>query len=165
MMNQPVTMATGLMATEIERNAFYNCSKLVSANFPKVKTIWGGAFNGCTSLTDVSIPAVTTIYGRAFMNCSNLVKLDLGYITTYATDPTYDSYLPTLEGCSKLTHLIVRTQQKVDLPTLPSQFLNNIDIAWVYVPSYYYNEYVSDEIYTTRGYMFRKIEDYPDICG
>lgn len=165
MYRQPITMATGLKATEIDRNAFCNCLNLVSANFPKVKTINGGAFKGCESLVEVNIPAVTTIYGEAFKNCSNLVKLDLGHITSYKTDPSYYDQFGSLEGCVKLTHLIIRTQQVVDLPVLPSQFSNNTDIAWIYVPAYYYNNYVNDAYNAAKGYMFRKIEDYPDICG
>lgn len=163
---QPITMATGIMATAIERNAFYNCLNLVSANFPRVKTIYGGAFEGCESLVEVKIPSVTTIYGRAFKDCRNLEKLDLGHITSYPTDPTYQTYYGTLEGCSKLTHLIVRTQQVVNLPALPSQFKNDMNIAWIYVPAYYYNAYVNEYNNSyTYGYSFRKIEEYPHICG
>ena len=165
MYRQPITMATGIMATTIERSAFSNCLNLVSANFPRVKTIYGSAFKGCESLVDVNIPAVTTIYGEAFKDCPNLVKLDLGHITSYATDPSYYDQFGSLEGCAKLTHLIIRTQQVVDLPVLPSQFNSNMNIAWIYVPAYYYDDYVNDAYNSAKGYTFRKIEEYPHICG
>ena len=162
MISQPITMATGLKATTIDRSAFYNCLNLVSANFPKVKTIYSGAFQNCESLTDIKIPAVTTIYGYAFKNCSKLEKLDLGHITAFSSDLSYNEP-PSLEGCAKLTHLIVRTNSIVTLPWLPSQFKNNIDIAWIYVPTMMYHTYCQN--YADYGYTFRKIEDYPDICG
>lgn len=45
-----VTMAN---ATDINSNAFYNCTGLISANFPNVKTVYSSAFNssGLTSIT------------------------------------------------------------------------------------------------------------------
>ena len=160
MASQPITMATGMKIETINSGAFYKCMNLISVNFPKVKVIHANAFKDCENLTDISIPAVTTIYGGAFAGCANLEKLDLGYLLAYNTD----SYSPaSLDGCMKLTHLIVRSQRVISLPFLPSQFKNNLDIAWIYVPSYYYNDYVSN--YANYGYTFRKIEEYSDICG
>lgn len=45
-----VTMAN---ATDINSNAFYDCTGLISANFPNVKTVYSSAFNssGLTSIT------------------------------------------------------------------------------------------------------------------
>lgn len=163
MASQPITMATGMKIETINNGAFYKCSKLVSANFPKVKVINNNAFKDCISLTEVSIPAVTTIYGQAFTNCESLVKLDFGYINAYITDINSPS---SLDGCIKLTHLIIRSNKVIDIPFMPSQFKNNLDIAWIYVPAAYYNSYVAryNEDFSY-GYTFRKIEDYPDICG
>lgn len=47
---QTVTMTK---ATDINSNAFYNCTGLISANFPNVKTVYSSAFNrsGLTSIT------------------------------------------------------------------------------------------------------------------
>lgn len=52
-----VTMAN---ATDINSNAFYNCTGLISANFPNVKTVYSSAFNSC-GLTSITFNKLATL--------------------------------------------------------------------------------------------------------
>ena len=61
--------------TQIEKNAFRNCTKLKSVTIGKyVKKIGAGAFDGCTKLSKVTwkVDTVTEIPDKAFNNCKSL---------------------------------------------------------------------------------------------
>jgi hypothetical protein len=60
--------------TSIGRDAFQNCSSLISINLPEgVTSIGYNAFYGCSSLTSITIPeGVTSIGYDAFYGCSSL---------------------------------------------------------------------------------------------
>ena len=61
----------------IGRDAFYNCSNLISVTIPNsVTSIESGVFYGCISLTSVTIPnSVTSIGSMAFYKCSLLTSV------------------------------------------------------------------------------------------
>ena len=63
--------------SQIQNNAFANCTDLISIEIPNTVTHIGyNAFYNCTSLTSLVIPAsVTNIEGSAFANCSGLTSL------------------------------------------------------------------------------------------
>lgn len=52
-----VTMAN---ANDINSNAFYDCTGLISANFPNVKTVYSSAFNG-SGLTSITFNKLVTL--------------------------------------------------------------------------------------------------------
>ena len=162
MKNQPIYSATGKKVNTIGESAFIGCTKLQSINFPVAQVLKAGAFDGCVSLIDVSLPKVTTIYEAAFTGCKNLEKLDLPNVSSFP-----DNQSNTFAVCNKLTHLILRRSGVCSLPTLsyayPSQFRTGL--AWIYVPAAYYDAYVNQYKSKLPNFEFRKIEDYPDICG
>ena len=65
--------------TEINNEAFFNCTKMISIIIPNSVTIIGSnAFYNCTSLRQIDIPAsVTTIGSNAFVYCTNLVSINI----------------------------------------------------------------------------------------
>jgi len=65
--------------TEIENQAFYNCSGLTSLSIPNsVTAIGAAAFSDCTGLMYLSIPnSVTSIGNFAFRSCIGLTSLSI----------------------------------------------------------------------------------------
>ena len=81
--------------TSIGKSAFYYCSNLTSASFPKATSIADYAFNSCSGLTSVSIPKATSIGSYAFKSCSSLISVSFPLVTGIS------SY--AFEFCSNLT--------------------------------------------------------------
>ncbi|WP_369793333.1 leucine-rich repeat domain-containing protein [Prevotella sp. HUN102] len=112
--------------TEIGTNAFANCTKLKTFNFPKnVTTIGRNAFSGCSSmsqvtfaldadivafgagafadcgLTSIDIPKrVSSIDREAFRNCKVLTEVNVPAITTHVSPEAF-------KFCDKLTDIKV----------------------------------------------------------
>lgn len=65
--------------TEIGKNAFYYCTKMISITIPdSVTTIGAGAFYSCSSLKEITIPqSVTSIGADAFLHCGNLTAINI----------------------------------------------------------------------------------------
>jgi len=68
--------------TSIGSYAFFNCTSLISTDFPMVASISDCAFNGCTSLKNVSMSLVTSIGGNAFSDCSSLTSISIPLVTS-----------------------------------------------------------------------------------
>lgn len=65
--------------TEIENNAFYDCTRMTSISLPNgITRIGSSAFYNCTALNEITIPSsVTAIGADAFVYCSNLTKINI----------------------------------------------------------------------------------------
>jgi hypothetical protein len=61
----------------IGNTAFYGCTSLTTAYFPKLTSIGISAFQDCTSLTTVNIPKATSIDYAAFQDCTNLTTVNI----------------------------------------------------------------------------------------
>ena len=76
-------IATGDFGSSISGNAssiagfaFYNCSSLVSVNFPDCTIIGSYAFNSCIALTTANFSSCTSIGSYAFRSCSALTTIN-----------------------------------------------------------------------------------------
>ena len=154
------------MVTSIGENAFQNCASLTSINFPAATSIGQGAFFRCPQLTDVVLPVATTIGNSAFILCESLTHIDFPSATSIGG--------MTFEGCVNLTSVILRTTSTVcvvslntfiDTPLMTGQ-------GHIYVPAEMYEYYragyepvINELMPGFFDIMFRKIEDYPEICG
>ena len=121
--------------TNIDRNAFSNCSDLVSVTIPNsveiigdfafykcvhlksiflsdnLKEIRGQAFSGCTTLTEIVIPNNVNVIGdAAFQNCGSLYSIELpNNITSIGAN--------AFENCSSLTTISIPES----VTTIPSR--------------------------------------------
>lgn len=69
--------------------AFWSCSKLTTANFPKCTSIGEYAFNDCSNLTTISFPICTNIGSYAFYKCSKLTSVSLPKCTNIGNNAFY----------------------------------------------------------------------------
>ena len=76
----------------IDREAFYNCEKLESLNFSRIKSIGYESFYNCFGLKEADLTTLTSI-DRSFAGCNGLKKVTLGNdITTIVTDAFYNCH-------------------------------------------------------------------------
>lgn len=75
--------------TNIQGNAFYNCSKLAEVSFAsnsKLSKIEIGCFYNCSSLSSIAIPDnVDYIYENSFKGCTNLKTVSFNYLSSKLT--------------------------------------------------------------------------------
>lgn len=85
--------------TSIGKNAFRNCSKLISIELPSsLRKIGEYAFFKCVSLNDANIPfGVEVIEDRAFMNCKSLIEIQLPISVKIVGDESF-------ANCTNLTN-------------------------------------------------------------
>lgn len=90
------------LVTEIDADAFYDCSSLTSVMLPpSITTIGSSAFAGCASLRYISMPdSVTEIGEEAFYDCSSLTSISI------PSNVTNIGHL-ALHGCSSLISINV----------------------------------------------------------
>jgi hypothetical protein len=171
------------MATQIGDCAF-SSSEIMNANFPKVEIVPSNAFSSCKLLTKINAPLAATIYDSAFANCENLTSVNcpaVSFIGNHAFSGCGCEKLDfpvvtnigegAFAGCSNLTAVIVRTTSKVCAVDFTA--LNGTPAmsgkGHVYVPASMYEAYRETYAPTVGATMFnaifRKIEDYPEICG
>lgn len=139
--------------TDLSSGEFRSCIYLTRADLPLLEYVRGDLFNGCSSLTDVNLPLVQSIDYTAFQNCVKLKKIDLPVCESIGTG--------AFKGCSALSTVILR------YPYLRADICDDSfpEDTWIYVPSSLYSEYLeyAETIYLP--YTFKRIEDYPDVCG
>ena len=120
--------------TSIGRNAFYECSGLLSVTIPEsVTSIGDQAFYG-SGLLSVIIPNnVTTIGENAFRGNTNLNTVMVGKNISNIGDNAFS-------GCSNMT---IFTSYAADIPAANSSVFEGIDLtnATLYVPASALEEY------------------------
>ena len=142
--------------TSIGIKAFKNCYSLTSVNLPAVTRIGMNAFDNCESLTNVNLPAVTSIDDEAFYRCTSLTNVNLPAVTSIGSYAFY--------YCTALKALIVRNTETVcvcKLTALNDSGIDGVD-GFIYIPTSMYDAYAA--AYGDYIALFRKIEDYPEIC-
>ena len=90
--------------TLIKREAFINCSKLVSVTIPEtVKEIRGLAFGGCTNLASIEIPSsVRLIEPSAFFGCKSLASVVISSNGSLLIEER------AFAGCTSLTNVVFK---------------------------------------------------------
>lgn len=127
----PKKWSSGYTVTEINKSAFWNCSKITEIILPSsiktignyafeicsslssitirsgVSSIGDGAFSDCSSLSSITIPAtVETIGESAFLGCSSLTSITIPrYVSTIGEG--------VFAGCSGLTSIDVASENTV----------------------------------------------------
>ena len=158
-------------AASVEDGAFMTCYSLKSISLPFVSSIADDVFNGCYRLTTVDLPVATSIGARSFNGCDGLTTVDLPVATSIGG--------AAFGGCNNLSALILRTTETVcvvDFTAIYGTPIINLQ-GFVYVPTVMYEYYRAgysaalDAAFAEMGVtgvfdiLFRKIEDYPEICG
>jgi hypothetical protein len=135
----------------MSNSVFYGCTSLASIDLPNVTRIKHSTFYGCTSLASIDLPNVTIIDSEAFRGCTNLSAVILRTteqpciveVTSFLdTNIMDDNGMPTGQGF-------------VYYPT-------SMDEAY---RAFYEPAFAEMGLDGAFDYLFRKIEDYPDICG
>jgi hypothetical protein len=145
--------------------AFGGCTALASVNLPYVTSVVSYAFNGCTSLTSIDLPSATSISDNAFNGCTSLAKADIHQNVSIGES----AFL----NCTSLSALILRYNGVCYINLFALEGTPALEgKAYIYVPSVVYENYRT--VYEAQinqlmpGFfdiLFRKIEDYPEICG
>lgn len=81
----------------IGARAFSKCSSLKSVMMPRVTRIGGGAFSGCISLSSVSVMNMTSMEAGTFNGCISLLTVEMPNVTTIASS--------VFNGCSSLMRI------------------------------------------------------------
>ena len=91
--------------TEINQNAFYNCTGLTSVTIPdSVTSIGSNAFYDCTGLTSITIPdSVTSIDSSAFEGCTGLTSVTIGKGVTSIGNDAFEYCYRLIEVYNKST--------------------------------------------------------------
>lgn len=159
--------------TTLGYHSFYDTG-LKSIYVPNITEVPEGAFAMCV-LENVNLPNVTIIGERAF-DCATkpnmlIKKIDLPRVKAIGSF--------AFAGLEKLSALILRTTETVcvcEFSALESTPIENLQ-GHIYVPASMYEYYRAgyadalNAAYAEMGVsgafdiMFRKIEDYPEICG
>lgn len=170
---------------DIGGGAFKNCGNLRSVNLPKAHTIRTQAFNGCTALTELHLPNCEAIFSSAFGDCEslktvsithdNLLQISLGAFISCSSLEKVDlrsaPSLPVEEkaffNCVSLKTIICRDTEKVMVAPYSAisgtPIADFADGAYIYIPASMWDAYTA--VYGETMVFFRKIEDYPEICG
>jgi hypothetical protein len=153
-------------AKTIYDRAFSNCDSLTSIDLPVATSIGVNAFNNCDSLTSVDLPAAESIGGSAFFDCDSLTSVDLPAATSIGNDAFY--------RCTNLSTIILRTTETVCVADLSSFAATPLTSGQghIYVPAVMYEYYragyeaaLNEVMPGFFDILFRKIEDYTEICG
>jgi hypothetical protein len=159
-------------AETIGKGAIDGCISLKSVYLPNVITIGDYAFLQCESLENLvldggvhSHSVSLTIGYQAFAHCTSLAKVDIDQMVTIDEEAFSD--------CANLTALVLRYNGVCSINLFSLGNTPAMEGAGhIYVPSNFYENY--REVYEPQidqlipGFfdiLFRKIEDYPEICG
>lgn len=181
-------------ATTLGDICFDGCENLVDLMIENAETIGEHAFAGCISLRSVYLPNVNTLGDYAFMDCESLehlvlydgvrshsVRLTIGVQAftkcTSLAKVDIDRMVTIDENafsrCANLTALILRYNGVCSINLFSLDGTPAMEGAGhIYVPSGVYENYrtvyepqIDQLVPGFFSILFRKIEDYPEICG
>ncbi len=114
----------------INKNAFENCSNLISIEMPLCTEIFDEAFMGCKNLESIRIPRLIYIGEKVFGDCSNLKRINLSSVHAVYTD--------TFENCINL-EIIEFSEKTISIEGTP--FSNCPKLAFYCDKDTYAHEY------------------------
>lgn len=134
---------------KIDNYAFDNCVKLTeikgdgTADAIGCENVYPCAFTGCSSLKKIHFYGCEHIYNEAFSGCTNLTTLILrgNSICEIALNAFINTPMLTGEG-----HIYISSSMYESYRTAYEAVINEL------MPGFF-------------DILFRKIEDYPEICG
>jgi hypothetical protein len=142
---------TGCALTEIEKDAFCDCSSLQSINFTKYPSVIGeAAFARCNSLTSIELnDGLTEILSHTFQTCENLTSINIPKNLTSIGDEAFcnctnlsiDLTLP--EGLTTIGNRAFASCSSIETLSLPNTLTTIDDEAFhgarglrsIYIPS------------------------------
>lgn len=142
-------------------------SGLVSVDFPCVVSVSENAFSHCERLNSVKLQSLISVADFVFESCYSLKNVDLPSATSVG--------IAAFRYCYNLASVILRTTETVCVCQIGA--LEGTPIVdgtgHIYVPSVMYENYRTCYEETLNAVIgagafdiiFRKIEDYPEICG
>lgn len=149
------------------RQAFAECDVLVKANLPQLSNSEEGIFSFCVRLAEVNVPKLQDVEVATFADCRSLerIELPMAFVIRSAA----------FENCESLKAVILGNTNEV-CEILSIDAFNNTPMmtgeGHIYVHSVMYEYYRAGYESTLNQIMpgffdilFRKIEDYPEICG
>jgi hypothetical protein len=167
-----LTVKTDSFVGYIYDNTFYDCKNLTTVDCDAVISIGGNAFEGCSALSTAIFPTVTTILPSAFFGCISLTTIKLPKVTSIGDSAFRD--------CINLSAVIIGTTSKVCeiefTSLLGTKIMTEEGLptgeGFIYIPARMFDSYraayepVFDQIGASGLFdiLFRKIEDYPEIC-
>ena len=145
---------------------------------PNVDALGDGAFQYCIGLTAVDFPSVTSVGDHAFLDCTNLTSVDFPAATSigdYAFQDCTNLDTVILRNASSACQIIVNAFRKTKIMTADGMPTGE---GFIYVTSSLYEDYIANLTERATAIVgdaavaeqmvraiFRKIEDYPEICG
>ncbi len=170
------TSLTNIIMPQLEQTGFIsfgNCTSIENINFPSLVYVGSHSFLGCSNLREINLPKCKDIGDNAFQDCVSLTRLDLPLVNYIAGQ----AFL----NCTNLSAVIFRTTEEPCVVQVDS-FLNTKIMdengmptgqGFAYYPTSMDEAYraVYEPAFAEMGmpgafdYLFRKIEDYPEITG
>ena len=162
----------------IGQDCFYNCSSLVSADFPSLEATSYESFYGCTSLKEIEFNSLKSCGQMCFWGCASLEKITASCTSIISGGMANCSHLAIIDltgqagGCSGGGGLFEKN------PSLKTLILRNTSSVWqvggypcsdtliasgsgyIYVPSALVDSYKTATNWVTYADQFRSLEDY-----
>ena len=112
--------ASGDNIKKIKKDAFQDCTSLLSISFPNANRIEAEAFLNCTGMKSFKVGECSIVGDRALKNCSSLEDITLladqyGGDEKNSPDKTYSSYGYVFAECSAAKKITIKGDKKTKL--------------------------------------------------
>lgn len=142
--------------TTVEKQAFWESTKITSGYFPKVTVIKEEAFY-YTGFVKVAFPSLTTLSGTRHLGNTELIAIDLGQVSNLASSCLY--------GCSKLRTIVLRKSSTITAMATRSAlsrtpFASGGSGGTIYIPKVLY-----DELGTGSSLDYKAATNWSEVDG
>jgi hypothetical protein len=143
----------------VGESAFYGSKQLESISMASVTDVEKAAFRDCIKLVSAYIPSAVSIKESAFHSCTLLEKVDCCATSVGMTSFYNDSALETL-----ILRNEDAVCQLYNTGVFYNTPISN-GAGYIYVPAELVDSYKAATNWSSFADQIRAIEDYPDICG